>query len=222
MFERHLKRSGFTLIELLIVVAIIAILAAIAVPNFLEAQSRAKVSRCRSDLRSIAIAIESYIVDQNVPPLAMRNEDWNGNGCQCDRGWTASCVALSTPIAYLSNVDFKDPFCPVKYYNNETGARAAQTYQYNNACLLRKGYVAPSGKVWAPSTDSNIRRATQFYTVLSVGPDYVLGPNPFTGGAWLNAGYAGLDNKGTSQFEAWQYDPSNGTVSQGDIIRNTR
>ncbi len=53
------------MIELLIVVAIIAILAAIAVPNFLEAQVRAKVSRAQADMRSIATAIESYRVDNN-------------------------------------------------------------------------------------------------------------------------------------------------------------
>ena len=62
------KRTAFTLIELLIVVAIIAILAAIAVPNFLEAQTRSKISRAKSDERSIATAIEAYVVDYNKLP----------------------------------------------------------------------------------------------------------------------------------------------------------
>src|SRR6266545_3682317 len=56
------EKYGFTLIELLIVVAIIAVLAAIAVPNFLEAQTRAKVSRCKADLKTIATAFEAYVL----------------------------------------------------------------------------------------------------------------------------------------------------------------
>jgi type II secretion system protein G len=62
------RRSAFTLIELLIVVAIIAILAAIAVPNFLEAQVRAKVSRANNDMRALATALEVYHVDHNTYP----------------------------------------------------------------------------------------------------------------------------------------------------------
>src|SRR5437773_12166494 len=69
------ERNAFTLIELLIVVAIIAILAAIAVPNFLEAQTRAKVSRVKSDLRSYATAVESYTVDNNKVPRE-HNDGW--------------------------------------------------------------------------------------------------------------------------------------------------
>ena len=63
-----IRTSGFTLIELLIVVAIIAILAAIAVPNFLEAQTRAKISRARADMRTITTGLESYHIDHNAYP----------------------------------------------------------------------------------------------------------------------------------------------------------
>src|SRR5215211_3402823 len=63
-------QKAFTLIELLIVVAIIAILAAIAVPNFLEAQTRAKVSRVKNDQRSLATGLEAYYVDNNSYPCA--------------------------------------------------------------------------------------------------------------------------------------------------------
>lgn len=70
MQERGGKMGkAFTLIELLIVVCIIAILAVIAVPNFLEAQTRAKVSRVMADMRTEALALEAYSVDYNVAPL---------------------------------------------------------------------------------------------------------------------------------------------------------
>ncbi len=61
-------RRAFTLIELLIVVAIIAILAAVAVPNFLEAQVRAKIARVKTDMRTLGTALESYRVDNTGYP----------------------------------------------------------------------------------------------------------------------------------------------------------
>ena len=66
-------KGAFTLVELLIVVAIIAILAAIAVPNFLEAQVRAKASRAASDMRVIATAMETQRIDTNAYPLPWDN-----------------------------------------------------------------------------------------------------------------------------------------------------
>lgn len=57
------KRGGFTLIELMIVIAIIAILAAILVPNFIRARAQGQVTACKSNLKNIATALEMYSTD---------------------------------------------------------------------------------------------------------------------------------------------------------------
>src|SRR5512143_2467397 len=61
---------GFTLIELLIVVAIIGLLAAIAIPNLLNAVDKGKQKRTMSDLRAIGVAVEAYAVDNTYYPNA--------------------------------------------------------------------------------------------------------------------------------------------------------
>jgi type II secretion system protein G len=67
-----MKRNakGFTLIELLIVVAIIGIIAAIAIPNLLNAIERGKQKRTMADMRSIGTAIEAYSIDFSFYPTA--------------------------------------------------------------------------------------------------------------------------------------------------------
>ncbi|OFV81297.1 MAG: hypothetical protein A2Y78_13725 [Acidobacteria bacterium RBG_13_68_16] len=65
------RQKGFTLIELLIVVAIIGIIAAIAIPNLLNAINRGRQKRTMSDIRSIATALEAYSVDFNFYPKGL-------------------------------------------------------------------------------------------------------------------------------------------------------
>lgn len=96
--KRGRKRKGFTLIELLIVVAIIGILASIAVPNFLNAQIRAKVARTVSDMKTLQTALEMYRLDAgSYPPYLGQHPN------------VLRFYVLTTPIAYISSVP-NDPF----------------------------------------------------------------------------------------------------------------
>jgi len=69
------NQKGFTLIELLIVVAIIGIIAAIAIPNLLSAIQRGRQKRAMGEVRSIATAAQSYATDTNIYPLQATNGD---------------------------------------------------------------------------------------------------------------------------------------------------
>jgi len=125
------SRTGFTLIELLIVVAIIAILAAIAVPNFLEAQTRSKVARIKGDLRALAVAEEAYFVDFNS-----YTQGQGGTGSTWPIQWEGFKM-LTTPVPYITSLP-SDPF-GITWI---AGARRVNAYEFG----VGAAGVGPAGR----------------------------------------------------------------------------
>ena len=180
MRHQHLPSRGFTLIELLIVVAIIAILAAIAVPNFLEAQTRAKVSRAKNDLRTLNNALEAYNVDNSK----YVTEHYEVMGTLNESERAARCFQwLTTPIAYISSFPL-DVFTQATYRWGKPGA-----YWWYN---WFERYGRPM-KFSDPAYPWFYGQEYQ-WGIWCMGPDTIAN------------GYL-------------YYDPTNGTVSPGDIIR---
>ena len=107
--------KGFTLIELLIVVAIIGIIAAIAIPNLLNAIDRGKQKRTIADMRSIGTGVEAYAVDNNVYPAAASAAVLKGfiepiymkTMPQAD-GWSNAFVVTATATEYTLSSNGKD------------------------------------------------------------------------------------------------------------------
>ena len=120
------------MIELLIVIAIIAILALIAVPNFLEAQTRAKISRCEADMKTIATGITAYSVDWGTFPLGERATqrlfiDVLNIPTNPQLHGSFYTQLLTTPVAYLSSVP-RDVFLEAS--GNDTNGRKYMPFRY--------------------------------------------------------------------------------------------
>jgi len=88
------RQSGFTLVELMIVISIIGILAAIAVPQFLAYKDRAFCSEVKSDLANLAAHQEAYFLENNVYLAVTRNPDGTSNIPNFK--WTAGVTLASS------------------------------------------------------------------------------------------------------------------------------
>ena len=188
--------------------AIIGILAAIAVPNFLNARMRANVAKAQSDLRNLSVALDSYQIDTNDFP-------WPKNG-----GVIISIVhELTTPVSYIASVDLEDPFAPkkmVEIWRGE-GHNVFDTYVYVN-------YRGAWGvSECAGRYQVAISECPKGYGMKSLGPDRensggvhwpletkLKGGEVTSGNAFVKPGMHTNDRI---------YDPSNGLMSFGDIIR---
>ncbi len=134
------QNSAFTLIELLIVVAIIGILAAIAVPNFLNAQTRAGISRVMGDFKAIDTALKSYQMDNNKYPP-------DRGGPNVGDGDDASYSYLTTPIAYLASIEVCMDYFTSKSGRADDSIGTRNFYDYGMVPYITEsgvGYVTVS------------------------------------------------------------------------------
>lgn len=200
-----LSPRGFTLIELLIVIAIILILVAIALPNFLEAQIRARVARAESDMRAIGIAMESYYLDFGIYPNDHEPDSAN------DRG----LFQLTSPISYIETLP-EDPFSTnsgiLDPNTQEIGWEMASTAEELRRQVFFRTEHNTNVHAWALASQGPDIATGESYG--SAGGDNficnaewpfcgrttVCSPDPFVGLGWMT------------------YSPTNGTKSKGDIM----
>ncbi len=211
IFGRSSK--AFTLIELLIVVAIIAILAAIAVPNFLEAQTRSKVSRVKADMRSIATAVESYYVDYNRYPIA-------GQWVAQTNFFNNRLKGITTPVAYMTSLPIDIFWKESSQFPVTPGTQATFEYEdFTTAVTGEQLGTLPDYQIFATRGAMTAYYGNQgevAWVLNSAGPDRINdfqtnGPNPLT----TPVSEANALIEGTNRT----YDPTNGTISGGDVAR---
>ncbi len=210
------KQNAFTLIELLIVVAIIGILAAIAVPNFLNAQVRAKLARGMADMKNMGTAIESFRLDhgfllvdfwdddtelgiERITKLGVRPFDNS-----MARTMIQVLAPLTTPTPYMSSVP-RDPFN--KYAKNtqssDFGTTSQDSYIYGDKESVYPGENHNLKLVLPGVAEKWGLRPLKMdeWALLGIGPD----------ADWQSRGYA----------EGIPYHVSNGVNSMGDIVYRT-
>jgi len=214
------KSEAFTLIELLIVVAIIAILAAIAVPNFLEAQTRAKVSKALANMRTLAVGLEAFRTDHHTYPPSWSGSNNYPNYVQnrMDPLWSPRNApagfpkaSLTTPIPYVSSF-VGDPFMEAGAYHDSQGVFEDYAWQY--------GVDRDAAEAWVLESYGPNRKPDQ-PSAGGAAPDKP-NPNLFltlyeTVGRMQTRAYF-FTGDWAKKFDG-AYDPTNGTVSEGDIVR---
>ena len=123
------NRKGFTLIELLIVVVIIGILAAIAIPKFANTKSKAYITAMKSDLRNLVTAEEAFFADSskytatvaqlaysntsgvNPPTIVVGAGYWSATNTHTQLAGSTCGISVNTTNPIISSATDGDPVC---------------------------------------------------------------------------------------------------------------
>lgn len=196
------RPTAFTLIELLIVVTILIILVLVALPNFMEAQQRSRLSRVRADHNALSLALEAYRTDHAAYPSA------NNNGSLAWLKW------ITTPVAYIAHAHMEDPFTGKNAIRDSPDWNLSYpTYRFYG--FNDQGYVNADSmtgaiiQVYEPSGPLKVR----FYMLFSHGPDRVRTSDEY--------GHTFIDDMNLlnpPRIRHFLYDPTNGTSSKGEIL----
>lgn len=189
------RKLGFTLIELLVVIAIILILIAIALPNFLEAQIRARVTKAKGEIRTLSIALDSYYLDWKYYP----NVSFPNYRAQPHP--SAGLTWLTTPIAYITSLP-EDPFPGT--FDPEGLAMQGPPYTYT---LLGVEHPTEEIALLHPHAGGLLKT----WSLFSLGPDT---PKPE-----MVLDHADFPTFKLGMRPIYSYSPTNGSKSQGDIFR---
>lgn len=155
-----MNRKGFTLIELLVVVGILSVLAAIAVPNFMDAMVKSRVAQAKIDLRTLAQALDQYRIDHRVYPRKDTNLQFFAQYLLPE---------LTSPIAYLNPANVKDPFGAVEEYE-EPPRLEAEDMVFGNEPLAKNSYTYTPYVSFSRFMGNPAYRREGF-SVASIGPD---------------------------------------------------
>lgn len=202
-----MKTKAFSLLEILVTVAIISILAAVAIPNYLTAQTRAKVARVQADLKAFDAAIITYILDHTKKPPTHASA-----GYDTGNWWGFLTPSLTTPVAYLTALPpmvFNDSKIQQRWCDeeplthragNQPGTFVRDTYnlayhfQVGEEMTTTETMRLPAGTIFTAKMRDTFKMSG--YVLYNCGPDRI---------------------DSTALALPQFYDPTNGTDSYGDL-----